>query len=83
MVTPKFYENFACGKREGHIGEVVEQEVELCDGVETVREFTYLGDRVGAGGGCEAAVTVRSRCWLVKCRECGEVLYGRSFPLKL
>ena len=29
----------------------------LCDEVETVREFTYLGDRVGAGGGCEAAVT--------------------------
>ena len=28
-----------------------------CDEVETVREFTYLGDRVCAGGGCEAAVT--------------------------
>ena len=26
------------------------------------KEFTYLGDRVGAGGGCEAAVTARSRC---------------------
>ena len=29
----------------------------LCDKVETVREFTYLGDRVSVGGGCEAAVT--------------------------
>ena len=24
--------------------------------METVREFTNLGDRVSAGGGCEAAV---------------------------
>ena len=32
-------------------GEAVEQEVRLSDGVETVREFTYLGDRVSAGVG--------------------------------
>ena len=31
------------------------------DVVETVRKFTYLGDRVSAGGGCEAAVTARTR----------------------
>ena len=30
----------------------------LCDEVETVREFTYLGDSVSVGGECEAAVTV-------------------------
>ena len=35
----------------------MEQDVKLCDEVETVREFTYHGDRVSAGGGCEAAVT--------------------------
>ena len=35
----------------------MEQEVKLCDEVETVSKFTYLGDRVGVGGGCEAAVT--------------------------
>ena len=29
----------------------------LCDEVGTVRGITYLGDRVSAGGGCEAAVT--------------------------
>ena len=37
-----------------------------CNEVETVREFTYLGDRVNASGGCEAAVTVRTRCGWVK-----------------
>ena len=30
--------------------------------METVSEFTYLGDRVSAGGGCEAVVTARTRC---------------------
>ena len=52
------------------------------DEVETVKEFTYLCDRVSTGGGCEAAVTAR-RCWWVMFRECGELLYGRRFPLWL
>ena len=33
-------------------------------------------ERVIAGGGCEAAVTVRTRYGCVKFRECGELLYG-------
>ena len=33
----------------------------FCDEVESVREITYLGDRVCAGGGCKAAVTARTR----------------------
>ena len=61
----------------------MEQEEKLCDEVETVREFTYLGDRVSVNGGYEAAVTERTRCGWVKLRECGELLYGRRFPLKL
>ena len=31
----------------------MEQEETLYDEVETVMEFTYLGDRVNADGGCE------------------------------
>ena len=61
----------------------MEQEEKLCDEVETVREFTYLVDRVSAGGGCEAAVTARTRCRWIKIRECSELLYGRRFPLWL
>ena len=56
------FENFACRKCEGNIREVVEQEEKLCDEVKIVREVTYLGDRVSAGGGCEAAVTAITRC---------------------
>ena len=52
----------------------MEEEEKSCDEVGTVREFTYLGDRVSVGGGCEAAVTARTRCGWVKCRECGELL---------
>ena len=62
---------------EGNIGEAVEQEEKLCDEVETVREFTYLGDRVSVVGGSEAAVTDGVLCGWVMCRECGELLYGR------
>ena len=54
----------AYGKCEVNIGEAVEQEEKLCDEVETEMEFTYLGDRVSASGGCEVAVTARTRCGL-------------------
>ena len=51
--------------------------------MEILREFTYHGDSVIAGGGCEAIVTARTRCWWAKLRECGELLYGRRFPLRV
>ena len=38
---------------------------------------------MSVGGGCEAAVTAITRCGWVKYRECGELLYGRRFPLSL
>ena len=59
------------------------QKEKICDKVKRVKEFIYPGDRVSAGGGCEAAVTVRIRYGWVKLRECCELLYGRGFPLKL
>ena len=57
--------------------------MKLCDEVETVSEFTYLGDKVSAGGVCEASVGATTRCGWVTFRECGELLYGRRFPLML
>ena len=56
---------------------------ELCEEVETVRGFCYLGDRVNARGGCEAAVTARARIGWVKFRECGELLNSKRFSLKV
>ena len=51
--------------------------------METGREFTYLGDRLTASGGYEAAVTARTRSGWVKFRECSELQYGRRFAQKL
>ena len=59
------------GKCERNVGEATKQQEKLCDEVDTVKELTYLGDRVRAGEGCEAAVTVRIRCAWVNLRECG------------
>ena len=55
----------------------------LCDEVKTEREFTYLGDRVNAGGGCEAAVIARTRCGWAKHMECGDLLHGGRLPPNL
>lgn len=74
---------FVCGKCEEGVGEAVEQIEKLCDEVETVEYFTYLGDRVNASGGCELAVTARARLGWAKFRECGELMYGRKFTLKM
>ena len=62
--------------------EAVEHEDNICDEVETAREFPYLGDRVSADGGCEAAVIARARCGWVRFRESGELLYGRRCHLR-
>ena len=55
-MTSKFSRNFTCRKCE-NIVEAMEYEEKLCDAVETLQEFSYLGGRVCIGGGCEAAVT--------------------------
>ena len=76
----KFLINITCKKCEGNIGVIVEHEEMLGDEVETVRELTYLGDSVSAGGGCKAAVTARTRCgWdtlgsVVNCCILGDLL---------
>ena len=81
--TANLKRNLAWRKCEMNTGEAVEQEEKIYDGLETVREFTYLGDSVGAGGGCRAAMTARTRHREVKIRECSEFLHGSNFPLKL
>ena len=69
-----------CRKQVDGLVEPVEQ---LCEEVETVRSFCYLGNRVNASGGCEAAVTARARIGWVKFKECGELLNSKRFLLKM
>ena len=82
-VTPRLGRDFVCRKCERGVGGMVEQVEKLCEEVETVKEFSYLGDRVDVSGGCEAAVTARARFGWVKFRECGELLHGKRFSLKM
>ena len=60
----------------------MQQEV-ICDEVETVRGFCYLGDSLNASAGCEVAVTARIRVRWKKFRECREILFGKRFSLRM
>ena len=59
------------------------EEISFFDQVDFVRSFCYLGNRLNASGGSEAAVTAKTRIGWIKFRECGELLYGRKFWLKM
>ena len=49
-----------CRKCKGN-HENVDQKRKLHDDEKTVKEFSYLGERINSGDGCEAAVTSRTR----------------------
>ena len=68
-----------CGRCEKQVDGLVEPVEEFCEEVETVRGFCYLGDRVNASGGYEAAVTARARTGWVKFKECRNLLNSRKF----
>ena len=60
-----------CESKEGEPADRFMDSVgELCKEVETVRGFCYLGAKLNASRGCEAAVTARARIGWVKFRKC-------------
>ena len=69
---------FVCLRCRGIMEGTLDLIEKLCYEVKTVNGFCYLGDRLNSRGGCEAAVTARARF-----RECGELLLGNRFPLKM
>ena len=75
-------QSFACARYGSTTAGTVATE-KLCDDVETVKDFCNLGDRLNTGGGSKAVVTARTKIGWVKFRECGEVLYGKHFSLRL
>ena len=50
-VTPRLGRDVVCGRCKKQVNGLVEPVEELCEEVETVRGFCYLGDRVNASGG--------------------------------
>ena len=59
------------------------EEISFFDQVDFVKSFCYLGDRLNASGKSEVMATARTRIGWIKFRECGELLYGRKFSLKM
>ena len=51
----------------------------MCKELETIGMITYPGDKVSAGGGCEAVVTARTSVRL-KLSRYGELPYVNNFP---
>ena len=82
-VTARSATHFLCSKCKGIMEETMDSIEKLCDEVKTVNGFCYLGDRLNASGGCEAAVTARVRIGWVRFRECGELLLGNRFHPKM
>ena len=82
-VTARLAMHFICSKCKGIMEETVDSIEKLCDVVEAVNGFCYLGDRPNSSGGCEAAVTARVRIGWERFREFGEILLGNRFPLKM
>ena len=64
--------HFICSKCKEIMEGTMDSIEKLCDEVETVNGFCYLGDRINASDGCEAAVTARVRIGWVRFRECGD-----------
>ena len=73
--------NFVTKKRRSVVKNFKKPHEKLCNGVETVSKFTYLG--LNATGGCKTAVTARSRIGWMKFTECSKILKGRKFSLKM
>ena len=56
-VTARLAMHFVCLKYKGIMEGMMDLIKKLCDKVETVNGFCYLGDRLNASSGCKVAVT--------------------------
>ena len=63
----QFCEKMRNGARE-------EQQEVMCNEVEIVKGFCYLGNKLNASGGCEAAVTAKTRVGWKKFRVWGDTV---------
>ena len=84
-MTSTLTKSFVCKLCVYTKGKIVEpsEKISIFNQVDFVKNLCYLGDRLNASGGSEAAVTARTRIGWIKFRKCGELLYGRKFSLKM
>ena len=77
--TTKLAMRFVSSKCKGTMKGMVDLIEKLCNKLEAVNGFCYLGDRLNANGSCKVVVTARVRIGWLRFRECGELLLGNSF----
>ena len=70
--------HFVCLKCKGIMEGMVDVIEKLCDEVETVNGFCYLGEGLNRSGGCEATFTAR-----VIFRKNGVLLLGSRISLRM
>ena len=70
------------GGREVVEGQIERVEIEVGEELEVVKSFCYLGDVIEAGGGVEAAITVRMRCAWKKFWELEHILMMKGLSLR-
>ena len=81
-VTARLAMHFVCSKCKEIMKGTVDSIEKLCDEVETVNGFCYLGNRLNSNSDCDAAVTAGVRIGWVRFRKCGELLLGNRFPFQ-
>ena len=72
-VTNRLAIDFKCTKYKGYHKNAVNHKEKLHEYVDIVKDFSYQGDGIYSGGGCEAAVTSRTRLRWVKFRDCPDL----------
>ena len=75
-VTNRLVVDPRCMKCKEYHKNIVDQKETFHDDVETVTEFSYLGDGINSGIGCVTAVTSRTRLGWVNFGECQDLLCG-------
>ena len=69
-MTNIFAIDIKCWKCKGCHDNLEDLKEKLHDDVDTVNDFSYLGDRTNIEDGCEVAVTFGTRFGCVRYREC-------------
>ena len=78
-VTPRLGRDFVCGRCKKQANGLVGPVEELCEEVDTVKIFCYLGDRVNVSGGCDS----KSENWVDEVQGCGKLLNSKRLSLKM
>ena len=80
-VTKRLAIDFKCRKCKGCHKNVEDQKDKWLD-VKTVTDISYLVDGINSGGGCDVAVTSRTRLGCVRFRYCQDYI-AENFSLKI